>query len=229
MTPELIHLYDLEESVVVVVDILRATSCMTTAFAHGVHEIIPVATLKECQLYQDQGFLCAAERGGQKVEGFTLDNSPFSYMTPAIDGETIVVTTTNGTLAITKSKSAFLVLIGSFLNISSVARIIKSKKRNVIIHCAGWKGRVNMEDSLYAGALLHLLADTYDMSCDAAHLTMGYYHAMHNDLTSVIKSSSHAQRPKKFNIERDIEFCLKEDEYDVVPYLKGDRLIEYPD
>ena len=79
-TPELLHLYNLEKKIVVVVDVFRATSCMTTAFAHGVSKIIPVAQIEECRLLQQQGYLAAAERNAVKVDGFDLDNSPFSYM-----------------------------------------------------------------------------------------------------------------------------------------------------
>ena len=105
LTPELLHLHNIENSIVVVVDIFRATSCMTTAFANGVGSIIPVATIDECVAYQQQGYLAAAERDGKTPEGFDFDNSPFSYMVDKVKDATICVTTTNGTLAITKSKS----------------------------------------------------------------------------------------------------------------------------
>ena len=103
LSPNLIDLYDLDGKITVVVDILRATSVMVTAIAHGAKSIIPVASLAEAQEYQDKGYLCAAERGGAQVEGFPLDNSPFSYMDEYVKGKDIVITTTNGTLAISKS------------------------------------------------------------------------------------------------------------------------------
>ncbi len=121
LSPDLIGLYDLEGKIAVVVDILRATSVMVTAMAHGASEIIPVATLEEAKSYLDRGFLCAAERDGAPVDGFPLDNSPFSYMNERIKGKPIVITTTNGTLAITKSTAADQVLAGAFLNIKAVA------------------------------------------------------------------------------------------------------------
>ena len=111
LTPELLHLHNIENSIVVVVDIFRATSCMTTAFAYGVEAIIPVATIDECVAYQQQGYLVAAERDGKTPEGFDFDNSPFNYMVDKAQGATICVTTTNGTLAITKSKSAYVKIV----------------------------------------------------------------------------------------------------------------------
>lgn len=225
LTPELIHLHDLQDKLVVVTDILRATSCMTTAFAYGVKEIIPVATVEECRDLQSNGFICAAERGGQKVEGFELDNSPFSYMDPKLKGTTIAVTTTNGTLAITKSAGAHRILIGAFLNLSALADYIRKQSKDVIIHCAGWKGKVNMEDSLFAGALLEKIASSHDIDCDAAHLALRYYISQKDDITSVVYNSSHAKRLQKFNITKDIDFCLELDKFDVIPHMKDDRLV----
>ena len=140
LTPELIHLFDLKGKTVVVVDILRATSCMVSGFANGIEKIKPVASLDECKELGKNGYLTAAERGGQKVEGFDMGNSPFSYMDPAIKGKKVAVTTTNGTLAISKSIGAEHILIGSFLNISRVAEEVRKLDKDVIIHCAGWKG-----------------------------------------------------------------------------------------
>jgi 2-phosphosulfolactate phosphatase len=221
MTPELIHLNELEGKIVVVVDILRATSCMTTALANGVQGIIPVATLEECKSYKDNGFICAAERGGEPVKGFQLDNSPFSYLDEKLKGKTIAVTTTNGTLAITKSLDADEVLVGSFLNLSSIANYLRSKLNNVIIHCAGWKGQVNTEDTLYAGALISLLEESFDVVGDGAQLAQNLYESNKANLLAVVESSGHAKRLAKFNILDDIKFCLEIDKYNLVPILKN--------
>src|SRR5690606_2461121 len=99
-SPELLHLYELKGKAVVAVDILRATSTMTTAFAHGATQIFPVMQLEECLAFSDKGCLTAAERDGQKAEGFDLGNSPFSYMNGTVKGKDIAITTTNGTRAI---------------------------------------------------------------------------------------------------------------------------------
>src|SRR5690606_28130478 len=104
--PGLVDLYDVKGKVVVVIDILRATSCMTTAIAHGVKSLIPVATLEECKTLQQNGYIAAAERDGKMADGFDLGNSPFSYMEKPLAGKTIAVTTTNGTQAIVKSREA---------------------------------------------------------------------------------------------------------------------------
>jgi 2-phosphosulfolactate phosphatase len=225
LTPELLHLYELKDRIVVVVDILRATSCMTTALAHGVEKIIPVATLEECRALQQQGFITAAERDAKKADGFDLDNSPFSYMQEHLQGKTIAMTTTNGTLAITRSKEAIQVIIGSFLNKTAVVEYLRSQPHDVLILCAGWKGRVNLEDTLFAGAVVDELKDEFLIEDDAtlgAHTIYGC--AKYNMLKSMA-SSSHVKRLHRLNLAKDIEFCIREDEYQVIPVLQGDALV----
>lgn len=225
LSPDLIGLYDLEGKIVVVVDILRATSVMVTAMAHGAKEIIPVATLDEAKSYLEKGFLCAAERGGAQVDGFPLDNSPFSYMNEDIQGQPIVITTTNGTLAITKSTTADQVLVGAFLNIQAVADYIVEQDKDVVVHCAGWKGKTNMEDTLFAGALVELLTETHDLACDTAHLSLKYYQSVKDNLFETVKNSAHAKRLNKLHVIKDIEFCVNLNTYEVVPRLEGEKLV----
>lgn len=224
-SPDLIDSFSLEGKIVVVVDILRATSCMVTGIASGVEGIIPVATLDECRSYQKKGLICAAERGGKQVEGFELDNSPFSYMAPELVGKQICATTTNGTLAISKSLVAEQIIIGAFLNLSAVAAYLKDQPNDVIIHCAGWKGKVNMEDSLYAGALIEKLQTTHHLNCDAPHMALKYYQSVKHELLPAVQDSSHAKRLSKIGIQKDISFCLEIDRFEVIPVLEGNVLV----
>ena len=226
LSPDLIDSFDLTGKIVVVVDILRATSCMVTAIAHGIKGIIPVASVEECKTYQSQGMICAAERGGAQVEGFELGNSPFSYMSEELKGKTIAVTTTNGTLAISKSLEAAEIIIGAFLNLSKVSSYLQSQDRDVVIHCAGWKGKVNMEDSLFAGGLVSKLSATHEMGCDAPHMVKEYYKSVKDDLFEVVKNSSHAKRLSKMGITKDIKFCVELDQYNVIPVLQENTLVK---
>jgi 2-phosphosulfolactate phosphatase len=226
LSPELIGLYDLKGKIVVVVDILRATSVMTTAFAHGAKEIIPVEKLDVAREYlSKEGYLCAAERGGEQIEGFPLDNSPFSYMDGVVKDRSVVITTTNGTVAIERSMEADEVLIGSFLNLSSMAEYIQMQNKDVIVHCAGWKGKTNMEDTLYAGALVEKLKQSHELGCDTPHLALTYWESVKDSLTETVESSAHAKRLNRLNIKEDIAFCVRIDEYQVVPKMHADRLL----
>jgi len=224
-TPSLIDLYNVEKKVVVVVDILRATSCMTTAMANGVKSIIPVATIEECFSLRKKGFLAAAERDGKMADGFDLGNSPFSYMDKSLKGKTIAVTTTNGTLAITKSKKAAQVIVGSFLNQSVVANYLINQPNDVIILCAGWKGKMNIEDTLFAGALVDAVKDEFTFEEDATLIAQSLYNVAKDDIAGFVAKSSHVKRLNKLNIHKDIEFCLQPDIYPVIPMLKDDVLV----
>lgn len=225
LSPELIHLFDLKGKIVVMVDILRASSSMTTGLAHGVTEIKPVAQLEECSALKEQGYFTAGERNGQKVDGFDIGNSPFSYMKEKFKGGKIATTTTNGTLAITKSTNADQILVGSFLNLTSVANYLKEQGKDIVIHCAGWKGNYSLEDTLFAGALFEVLQDSFDSDNDAAHSALTIYKAAKERLYETILESSHAKRLEKHNIIKDLEFCSKIDVYDIVPILKNGSLI----
>ncbi len=225
LSPELLHLYDLEDRTIVVVDILRATSCMVTAFAHGVESITPIANLEECLRMKAKGYVTSGERDGKKVDGFDKGNSPFEYMDGDLRGLKLAFTTTNGTLAIEKSKGAKEVIIGSFLNLSSVVRYLLLGENNILIVCAGWKGRVNLEDTLFAGAVVEKLKDYLGWDCDAPLAAQHLYNLAKGDMVKFLDSSSHVKRLSRLNISKDIEFCVTPDQYKVIPRLKNGVLL----
>ncbi len=225
LSPELIHLFDLKGKIVVVTDILRATSCMTTGIASGVAHIKPVATLQECEALKQEGYFTAAERNGAKVNGFDIGNSPFSYMEDRFKGKKIATTTTNGTVAITKSTEADEVVIGAFLNLSTIANYLIEEGKDAIIHCAGWKGNYSLEDTLFAGALIEKIQLRFELGDDASASALTNYQAVKNNLLGTILSSSHAKRLEKY-IRKDIELCATLDKYDVIPILKEGILVK---
>lgn len=225
LSPELIHLYDVSDKVVVVVDILRATSCMVTALAHGVESITPVEDAARCENMKLKGYIISGERNGQKIPGFDKGNSPFEYMEDDIKGLKIAFTTTNGTLAIEKSKAAKQIIIGSFLNLSAITRHLLMNDLNILVVCAGWKGKVNLEDSLFAGALVDKLRKHIEPDCDAPIIAQQLYLIARNNMVEFLSTSSHVKRLNRLNIHKDIEFCLTLDQYPIVPTLKKDKLV----
>jgi 2-phosphosulfolactate phosphatase len=226
LTPELLHLYEVENRVVVIVDILRATSCMTVAIANGVEKIIPVAKLEECQSLRQKGCVGAAERDGKMPEGFDLGNSPLAYLNNAYAGKTIAMTTTNGTQAIAKSKDAEEVIIGSFLNKTAVVNYLISQPNDVLIVCAGWKGKVNLEDTLFAGAIVEGLKGHFEIENDSVIASATLYNHAKKDMLAYLSACSHVKRLKNLNIQKDIEYCLREDQFNVIPVLKEDALVD---
>jgi 2-phosphosulfolactate phosphatase len=215
-SPELIHLHEVSGKLVVVVDIFRATSTMVAALAHGVTEILPFADLESCRAMQAQGYLIAGERNGLTAPGFELGNSPVAFLEGNYAGKKLAMTTTNGTVAIEKSKGAASILIGAFPNLQATAAYIQSQNLDVLIHCAGWKGRFNLEDSLYAGALVQALSGSHTNQEDGA-LAMGSLFAQErNNLASYLAQASHAKRLQNHGIEADIAFCLSLNRYEQV-------------
>jgi 2-phosphosulfolactate phosphatase len=220
LSPDLMHLYDVKDRTVVVVDILRASSCMVTAFAHGVDSITPFSKLEECKAMKTKGYVTSGERDGKKVAGFDKGNSPFEYMGDDVRGKKIAFTTTNGTLAIEKALGAKKIVIGSFLNLSSVAKYLLFGQSSILIICAGWKGKVNLEDTLFAGAIMEKLKNHVEADCDAPLAAQHLYNVAKKDMVKFLDNSSHVKRLHRLNIRKDIEYCLTPDLYQVIPTLK---------
>ncbi len=219
LSPDLMHLYDVQDRTVVVVDILRATSCMVTAFANGVDSITPFSDLEACKSMKTKGYITSGERDGKKVTGFDKGNSPFEYTGDDIRGKKIAFTTTNGTQAIEKATGAQKIIIGSFLNLSSIAKYLLFGQNSVLIICAGWKGKVNLEDTLFAGAIMEKLKNHVEADCDAPLAAQHLYNLAKNDMVKFLSNSSHVKRLNRLNIEKDIAYCLTPDKYQIVPTL----------
>lgn len=219
LTPRLIPDFVLEDKVVVVVDVLRATSCMVTALTHGIASIIPVSTLEEAAELGKLGHLAAAERDGRVAEGFLLGNSPFGFQNPEFKGRTLAMTTTNGTKSIVLSRHAFRVVAGAFLNITAVADYIRRMDHDVVVVCAGWRDMVNAEDTLFAGALAEVLKDEFSSANDATKLARSLYTCSKDNMKEYLRDTSHFNRMMRLDLEKDIDFCMKWDVYEVVPEL----------
>jgi len=227
-SPQLFELFNFSDSIVVVIDILRASSSMCVAFEHGAEKIIPVAGIEEARKYRDKGFVIAAERDGEMVEGFDFGNSPFSFMGENVKGKSIAISTTNGTRAIHVAKQAYQVVIGSFLNLDALCDWLCRQENNVLCLCAGWKNRFNLEDTLFAGAVVHRLKNSgiFTANCDSAIAAEHLYNSAKDDLYKFLENSSHRRRLKRLNIERDIEYCLTPNQTRVIPVLQGEMLVK---
>ena len=226
LTPALLHLYNIENSIVVVIDILRATSSITYGMDNGAEAIIPVAQVEDCLAYADKGYLLAAERNGEVVVGYDFGNSPFSYTKEKVASKTIVLTTTNGTKAMHMAQErAHQVVVGSFLNLTSLCNWLKVQDKDVLLLCAGWKDKFNLEDTLFAGAVVNVLRKDFVHFDDACVAAEDMYVLAKDDLRGYLKKSSHNHRLEQLNIEEDVKFCLKVDICKVIPVLEGERLV----
>lgn len=228
LTPALLPLYSVQGKAVVVIDILRATTSMCVAFHTGVNRILPVSTPEECKLFKDFDFLCAAERNAIKLPGFDMGNSPFEFQNPIIKDRSIAFTTTNGTKAIkaAREQGATTIVIGSFLNLDALCNWLKHQQQSILLVCAGWKDKFNLEDSLFAGAVVHQLKHEFDIECDSALATEVLYEQDKHQLETLVRASSHAKRFKAESAqEDDVRFCLQQNTMNLVPILQGEYIV----
>jgi len=229
MSPALFDLYADRTSIVVVVDVLRATSTMCIAFEMGVKKMIPVSTVDQALEYKvsNPDYILAAERNGAPVTGFDFGNSPQAYLKPDMKGKTVVMTTTNGTKSISIAKKDHEVVIGSFLNLDALAKWLVGQERDVLIFCAGWKDKFNLEDTLFAGALSEKLvnSDLYSNTCDASQAAQILWKKGKDNLFAFLENSSHRKRLEKLNIDSDIHFCLNMNQTTKIPILKNNCLL----
>lgn len=230
LSPALLHLYDVRECIVVVIDILRATSTIATALYNGAKEVIPVDSVEKCiRLGNQLACITAGERDGKIAEGLQYGNSSFEYPRDFVQGKILVLTTTNGTklLHMALAKGAKEIITGAFLNFSAICDHLLEKKKNVILACAGWKDKVNIEDTLFAGAVISSIKDHFEINCDASNMANSLYELGKEDLYEFLKknNASHYHRLMNFGLERDIRQCLTMDIANVLPYYKNERLV----
>lgn len=226
-TPVSYPVYKNKNAIVVVIDILRATSAICTAFEHGVEKIIPVATVKEAEQYKKKGFLVGAERNGVKLNGFDFGNSPSDYMNKKIKGKTIVLTTTNGTQAIEAAAGAYKVVIGSFLNMAALCKYLTKENRHVLLLCSGWKGKFNLEDAMFAGAIVNILSirDEFKEMGDSALAAKYLFQTGFKNPVHFLHNSSHKERLIELGLKEDVKYCLSLNSTHIIPVLKGNALV----
>ncbi len=217
-----------EYEIVVVIDVLRATSAICAAFDNGVKSIIPVATVEEALEYKAKGYLVGAERKGQIVEGFDFGNSPFSFMKEELRGQEVVLTTTNGTKALDIAKDAETVVVGSLLNLDALCEWLEVQDKNILCLCSGWQDKFNLEDTICAGAISEYLVATGNFTSveDSSIAAKYLYLSAWDRYMGFLKASSHRRRLKNLNLNEDIKYCLTPNQTNVIPILKDGKLVK---
>ena len=225
-SPALFPSFRNSKAIAVICDILRASSAIVTAFENGVDRIIPVGTLEEAREFKDKGFMVAAERDGIVRDFADFGNSPFNFTPEKVGGKQIVYSTTNGTQAIHVANECHRVLIGAYLNFTALFRWLVEQDHDVIILCAGWKTKFNLEDSLYACALSQELMSTgkYQTICDSTNASMDLWDTAKDDLIGYIEKAAQRERLRKNKLDDVIEYCHTFDVTQVIPVLHEDHL-----
>lgn len=231
LSPALLHLSDLKDSIVVIIDVFRATSTIATALYNGAARVIPVAAVDECKRLgaEIEDAITAGEREGKVIEGLQYGNSPAEYPREFIEGKTLVLTTTNGTklLHMALMNGCYEVVTGSFPNLSSVCDYIVKQNKNVILGCSGWKDRFNLEDTLFAGAVINRVKSHFTIHDDASLMAREMFTLHQANIYQFIQHTTHWHRLSAYGLEKDLKYCVSIDVADVLPVFRdGDLVIE---
>ncbi|MFZ9054938.1 MAG: 2-phosphosulfolactate phosphatase [Flavobacteriales bacterium] len=222
-------LYREDFELVVVIDVLRATSAICTALENGVDRIKPVASVTEAQQWQAEGFIGAAERNGEIVEGFDLGNSPLAYIERAdeLKGKTVVLTTTNGTKAIDIASEKNRVVIGSLNNLNAICNWLVEQDENILILGSGWKDKFNLEDTICAGAIADQLIESgrFKADEDSTVAAKFIYRSARDNMFAFLRASSHRRRLRRLNLNEDVKYCLTPNNLSTIPILEDGFLV----
>ncbi|MDD2303115.1 MAG: 2-phosphosulfolactate phosphatase [Prolixibacteraceae bacterium] len=217
-----------DHNIVVIVDILRATSTICTAIHNGVKSIIPVATVEEAREMKQQGYMVASERDGYVLDFADFGNSPFNFTPEIVGGKEIAYSTTNGTRCIHLASHSKAVVIGSFLNISVLTNWLIQQNAPILIFCASWKDRFSLEDTVYAGALAERLMNSgkFETICDGVTASIDLWSLAKNDLFAYIQKAAQKSRLASKGLDDCIEYCLTDDLCPVIPIFQDEKLVD---
>lgn len=208
---------------VVVIDVLRATSVITTAISNGCKEVIPVLEVEEALCLANKGeCILGGERNALKIDGFNCSNSPLEYIKDMVENKRLIITTSNGTKAIKRCEGAKYILIGAMINAKAVAHKVLSLGEDLVIVNAGTHGEFSIDDFICGGYIIDcILKENTKIELTDISKTAHHIYKMSPDL-SFIKEARHYSRIKELGLEEDLEYCLKKDIINIVPeYRKG--------
>jgi 2-phosphosulfolactate phosphatase len=223
---------ELRGKTAIIIDVLRASSSITTAINNGARKIIPVVDMSDAMkiatTMDQKDYLLCGEKNGTKIEGYHLGNSPAEYAPDVVKDKTLIFNTTNGTKAIKKAALANQIYVGAFLNQQSILNAIRQHDDEVVFICSGWQGRLSIEDTLFAGSLLHALSggSLPEAAKDGAKVAFGLFEKYGDDLVGAISKSDHAKRLAELVPNDDISYCCKVNEFDVLPGMRDGILTD---
>jgi 2-phosphosulfolactate phosphatase len=221
----------LRDRTVVVIDILRASSTLVIALNNGAREIIPVASVESAVKISGSLFgevtLRGGERNGKIIEGFNLGNSPMEYTESAVKGKSIIYCTTNGSVAMAKSRYARTLVIASFLNLSAAVAFLREENKDFLIICAGRMnsiGNFSLEDAVCAGMMIQKLmaGESLELGLsDSAKAAYALYKSFGRSILKMLKNSEHGKYLTEIGFAEDLKICAQVDSVPVLPILSG--------
>jgi 2-phosphosulfolactate phosphatase len=217
----------LRDKNIVVLDVLRASSTITVALNNGAREVIPVASIESAVKISGSLFgevtLRGGERNGKMIEGFNLGNSPLEYSESAVKGKSIIYCTTNGSVALAKSRYARALIVGSFLNLTTVVEFVKEENKDFLFICAGrinTIGYFSLEDAVCAGMMIQKLMKVESLELnlsDSAKAAHALYKTFGRSILKMLKTSEHGKFLAEIGYADDLKICAAVDSVPVLP------------
>lgn len=223
---------EIDDGVAVVVDVIRATSTVVTALAHGARAIYPTVSTEEAiklasSLGRDDTLLCG-ERKGLKVEGFDLGNSPSEFVSDTVEGKRLVMSTTNGTRAFLAASGAERIVSAAFLNLAAVVESVADEDRVSVI-CAGKDDRFSLDDAVCGGHLLRELAERRGEELETNDAAAALLRLADDFAPSeaFLRGTAAGRALVEIGLEADLSLCAERDRFHLVPTME-DRMIRIP-
>jgi len=211
----------------VVVDVLRATSTIATALGHGASYVVARAEVDDAFAAREElerrgeGPVLGGERGGRKVPGFDLGNSPLEYDAERVAGKPVVLCTSNGTAALRRCREASRVFAAAFLNAAATAAAVARGAEPVVLCCAGKEGAPSLEDACCAGLVASHLRGAYEFELDdATAIALLCWKKHGGNVDGMLAGCTHGRYLASLGFERDLEFCGQVDAFDVAAVQK---------
>ncbi|NLJ61324.1 MAG: 2-phosphosulfolactate phosphatase [Firmicutes bacterium] len=232
LVPQEIEGKNLEHITAIVIDVLRASTCIANAIANDCDGVIPTVSVEEAmdisKAYARDDYLLCGERKNEKIDGFDLGNSPSEYGRDRVQGKKLIMTTTNGTRAIRTAKTAPDVIIGGFWNISACCELAATLNRDILIVCAGQNGRFAMEDTICAGGFakkLSALTGAVIEETDGCRTARLLYETLHERLEEALSESAHGRNLIKGGFGEDVKVAARTDYVGVVPVFRDGHIM----
>jgi 2-phosphosulfolactate phosphatase len=230
-TPEEIKDRRLSDKLIVVIDVLRASSTIVTALAYGCRGLVPILSPEQAkekaQQFKKEEVLLGGEREGRKIKGFDLGNSPREYQKEIVEDRMIIFSTTNGVKTLERVRGAFRIIIASFLNLQATFNYCSKFQGDILLACAGKEGYFSLEDTVCAGMLINSLRDIYSDTCqevDANLTAQVLYKKFGNNILEMLRKSQHGRYLESIGLRKDLEFCSQLDIFNIVPIFRDDLI-----
>jgi len=225
--PEEIKNTELAGKLVVIIDVLRASSTIVAALANGCNGFIPIFSpnqaKKKARQFKKERVLLGGERAGIKLEGFDLGNSPREYKRETVKDKTIIFSTTNGVKTLEMVKGAYRIIIGSFLNLQAVCNYCTNYRGDILIICAGKEGKFSLEDAACAGMIVNSLKDIFSVACQEADANLTAQllcEKFSNNILEILRKSQHGRYLESIGLVEDLKFCSQLDFFHIVPMFR---------